>query len=250
MRTLLRHKIALAASVALAVIAAVWSVYRISLSPPHLSQRSLEMASAVSHVIVDTPNSIIVDLRANTYAIESLTSRAVVLGNVIASTPIEAAIAQRAHVPVGLLRIQAPLTTQEASLQVTPQNTRHISDILKSNDQYRIQIVADPTVPMLDIYAQTPNAASAAALANAAVYELKSYVAGLAQSDATPEADQIRLRPLGTAKGTVINPGIQYQVAVLAFVLTFAAAAMMIAFLDRNRDRWGFDVRKRRPAGA
>ena len=33
------------------------------------------------------------------------------------------------------------------------QSVRKVTDILRLNDQYRIDIVADPEVPMLDIYA-------------------------------------------------------------------------------------------------
>ena len=148
-------------------------------------------------------------------------NRAVVLGNVIASPPVEARIAQRADVPAALLRIQAPITAHVASLPVNSQNSRSMTDILKSNEQYRIAIDANPAVPILDIYAQTPTAQSAAALANAAVDELKAYVAGLASTQATPAEDQTRIEQLGQATGTVINPGVQYQVAVLVFILIF-----------------------------
>ena len=43
------------------------------------------MASAATHVVVDTPTSTLLDLRQNTYSLEALTSRAVLLGNVIAN---------------------------------------------------------------------------------------------------------------------------------------------------------------------
>lgn len=247
-RKLWRHKLGVAISVVIALVAAVWSVERISLSPPGLTPRALEMATAAAHVLVDTPDSIMIDLRESTYSLEDLTNRAVVLGNVIASTSVKARIAARAHVPVGLLRIQAPLTPTEASVPVSSDNNRKVTDILKSNDQYRIQINANPTVPMLDIYAQTPTASSAAALANAAVYELKSYVAGLATSEDTPTKDRIRLVQLGTATGVVINPGIKYQVALLVFVLTFLASCATVTFLARVRAGWRVAALSDRPA--
>ena len=187
MRQLWRMKLGVVLSLVLALLAAIWSVEKISLIPPGLSSRSgLEMATAHTEVLVDTPQSIMTNLRENSYSIDGLVNRAVVLGNVIASTPVEARIAQRANVPAALLRIQAPITVHVASLPLDSQDARSITDILKSNDQYRIAIDANPTVPMLDIYAQTPTAKSAAALANAAVDELKAYLAGLASSQATP----------------------------------------------------------------
>ena len=179
LRKLWRLKLGLVISIALALFAGLWSVQKISLSPPGLTPRSLEMATASTHVLVDSPTSAMVDLRQDTYSVDGLRNRAVVLGNVIASSQVQARIAARAHVPVERLRIQAPLTAQQPSAPVDSENARHTSDILKSTDQYRIDLKANPTVPMLDIYAQTPTAESAGALANAAVDELNRYLEAL-----------------------------------------------------------------------
>ena len=53
--------------------------------------------------------------------------------------------------------------------------------------QYRLDIEANPTVPMLDIYSEAPTADSATLLANAAVAELRAYLGDLATSQRTPE---------------------------------------------------------------
>lgn len=249
-RKLWRLKIGVGISIVLAALAAIWSIDKVSLFPPGLTPRALEMATAATHVVVDTPDSIMVDLRENTYTLQDLTNRAVVLGNVIASTAVKARIAETAHVPLPLLRIQAPLTPLETSLPVNADNNRKVTDILKSNDQYRIQINANPTVPMLDIYAQTPTAASAAALANAAVDQLKSYVAGLATTQDTPQKDRIRLVQLGRATGVVINPGVKSQVALLVFVLTFLASCATVTFIARVRAGWRLAALSERTAGA
>ena len=163
---------------------------------------------------------------------------------------MEAGIAQRANVPAALLRIQGPITVHVASLPLTAQDTRSISDILKSNEQYRIQIDANPTVPMLDIYAQTPTAASAAALANAAADELKAYLTGLATRQAVPTKDQIRVEQLGRATGIVLNPGVRYQLALLVFILTFLLASATTFFISRIRAGWQLEALSERTAGA
>jgi hypothetical protein len=251
MRQLWRLKLGMGLSLALALLVAIWSVEKISLLPPGLSSRSgLEMATAHTEVLVDTPQSIMTNLRVNSDSIDGLVNRAVVLGNVIASTPVETRIAQRAHVPAALLRIQAPLTPKVASLPVSTQSSRSVTDILKSNEQYRIAIDANPIVPMLDIYAQTPTAESAAALANAAVDELKAYLAGLASTQATPAKYQIRLEELGRATGTVINPGVKYQVALLVFILTFLLACASTIFISRIRAGWRLEALADRTARA
>jgi hypothetical protein len=240
MRQVWRLKLGMGLSLLLALLAAGWSV----------SRPGLEMATAHTEVLIDTPQSIMTNLRENSYSIDGLVNRAVVLGNVIASTPVEAKIAQRANVPAALLRIQGPITVHVASLPLTAQDTRSITDITKSNEQYRIQIDANPTVPMLDIYAQTPTAQSAAALANAAVDELKAYLAGLARSQATPASDQVRIEQMGRATGLVINPGVRYQLALIVFIVTFLLACGTTVVISRIRAGWRLETMSERTAGA
>ena len=240
MRQLWRLKLGMGLSLVLALLAAIWSI----------QQSGLEMATAHTEVLVDTSQSIMTNLRENSYSIDGLVNRAVVLGNVIASTPVEAKIAQRANVPAALLRIQGPMTVHVASLPLTTQNSRSVTDILKTNAQYRIEIEANPTVPMLDIYAQTPTAVSAAALANAAVDELKAYLSGLASSQATPAQDQVRLEQLGRATGMVINPGVKYQAALVAFILTFLLASATTLFVSRIRAGWRLEALSEQTAQA
>jgi hypothetical protein len=249
-RRLWHLKLGAVISLAIAVFAAAWSLDKISLTPPSLKPRSSEMATAVTHVLVDTPDSQIIDLRQDTYAMAGLVNRAVLLGNVIASTDVEAGIAQRANVPLQLLRIQAPLTPQQPSPPVNSQTARHISDIVKTTNQYRIEVDANPTVPMLDIYAQAPTADSAAALANAAVAELRLYLTKIAAAQNTTAKDQIHLVQMGPATGTVINHGIQLQVALLAFVLTFLLSCAATIFIARVRAGWRLEALSERPASA
>jgi hypothetical protein len=223
---------------ALSLFAAVWSVYRVSLGPPRLTPRALELATASTHVVVDTPTSTVLDLRQSTYDFESLRNRAVLLGNVIAGSTVREAIARRADLPAGALRIQAPLTREQAAAPPDSGNQRHTSDILKSNDQYRLNIQANLSVPMLDIYAQAPTAASAGLLVNAAVDELRAYLVRLAAAQRTPASDQIKLLQLGRAQGAVINKGVRWEVAALAFAITFALSCASALFVARVRAGW------------
>ena len=163
----LRPWVALSAVVA--VIAAIWSVANISLFPPKLTSRSLQMATATTHVVVDTPVSSVLDLRQNTYDFSALTQRAILLGNVIANGTVRQSIAERAHVPVNALQISAPLTPAAPRPEVGSGNKPSVTDLVKSTNQYRISIEVNPTVPMLDIFAQAPTTTTATTLANAAV---------------------------------------------------------------------------------
>jgi hypothetical protein len=233
-----RLRTGVAVCAALAVLAALWSVDRISLFPPHLTPRSIEMATATTHIVVDTPKSTIIDLRQDTYNIESLTQRSILLGNIMANGPVRASIAQRAHLPVEALQIAAPLTARQPRAAAGSAAQKHTSDILKSTDQYRLSIQANPTVPVLDIYAQSPNAKSAEVIANAAVDSLRTYLSQLATAQDTPPDEQIRILQLGRARGEVINKGIEWQAAVVAFVIAFALSCATLIFIDRVRKGW------------
>jgi hypothetical protein len=234
----------------LSSLVALWSVQSISISPFRLTPRSLEMATASAHAVVDTPTSAVLDLRQDTYSFEALRNRAVLLGNVIAGTTVREAIARRAHISADTLRIQAPLTLEQAAAPPESGNAKHTSDIVRSNDQYRLNIQANLSVPMLDIYSQAPTAKSAALLANAAVDELRAYLVRLAAAQQTPPQDQIRLLQLGSAQGTVINKGVRWEVFVLAFVLAFAFTCATALFIARVRSGWRQQALSERAASA
>jgi hypothetical protein len=222
----------------LSVLVATWSVAGISLFPPKLTPRALEMATATTHVVVDTPRSSVLDLRQNTYSFEALTQRSVLLGNVMANGEVRMAIARKVHVAPDVLEISAPLTPKEPRAATGAENQKKTSDLLKSTDQYRLSIEANPTVPVLDIYAQAPSPQVAATLANAAVAALRDYIHSLAVSQTIPSGDQIRLLQLGHAEGKVINGSIDWQVAFLAFAFTFAFACATVIAISRIRAGW------------
>jgi hypothetical protein len=238
LRQLWRLRLGIVVSLLAASLVALWSVQHISLFPPGLKPRSLEMATASTHVVVDTPTSALVDLRQDTYSLEGLRNRSVLLGNVVASSRVKERIARKLDLPPESLRVQAPLTREQSAPPVDSENASHTSDILKSTDQYRLNIRANVSVPMLDIYAQSPTAESASILVNAAVDELRTYIAQLAAEESTPKRAQIQLIQLGRGHGVVINEGVRWQAALLAFLLTFGACAATVVFLDRVRKGW------------
>jgi len=63
LRELFRLRTSAVVCILLGTLAAVWVSYEIQLSPPGISPRSIEIASASTEVLVDTPFSAAVDLR-------------------------------------------------------------------------------------------------------------------------------------------------------------------------------------------
>lgn len=237
------------ASVLLALLAALWSIGDVRLFPPGFKSDSLEMGSASTHVLIDTPRSALLDRRQDVTSLQGLSDRTLLLGNIIAREPVREFIAKRAGIPMQTLQITPPLTPRQPRAPVDADTQKSASDILRSNDEYRLSIEANPTVPLLDIYAQTGDAATAAVLANAAVDGLRNYLTELARERNTPLADQIRLVQLGRAQGESINEGVGIQVALLAFIVVFAMSSATVVFLARIRQGWQVAVLAERSEG-
>lgn len=245
-RTLWRLRAGVLVSATIALLAALLSTYKL----PSLEPRSLEMASAATHVVVDTPKSILLDLRESAASLEGLTARTVLLGNVMATEPVRSRIAQRAGVAPEALVIDAPLTPRQPRPRVEAGKQKKTTDLFESTDQYRIKIEANPTVPVLDVYAQTPDVDSAALLANAAVDELARYLAARGTAEHTPAKDQIRLVQLGRAEGIVVNEGVRWQLAVAVFLFTFALLCGTVLFVARAVEGWKLAARAEGAPGA
>jgi hypothetical protein len=238
LRELFRLRISVLVCLAIATFAALLLSYKLSLVPPKVEPRALKIASASTEVLVDTPLSTVLDLRQGASEIQGMTNRAVLIGNVMVSPPVLAYIGRRAGVPGSIIQTQAPLTPDFPRPLSAAGDEKKTSDLFKSTDQYRLNIQANPTVPVLQILAQAPSAKDAATLANAAVDGMRDYLAAQARTQGTALDNQVRLSQLGRAEGTVINPGVRWQIAVLTFLIVFALSATTAIFVSRVRRGW------------
>ncbi len=250
MRELWGQKVGLAIALAIALIAATRVLYSIGLFPPSLEPQSVGLASASTQAIVDTPRSSVIDLRSDTYSFTGLTNRALLLGNVMASLPVREYIARRAGVPAQLIRVQAPLTPEQPRVVTDGAHQPKTSDLLRSPEEYRLNVQANPTVPVLDIYAEAPDGSAAEKLANASVEGLRDYLRALASQHGTPLARQVRVAQLGRASGGTIDSGAGIKLAILVFVFVFALAAAAVLFVSRVRRGWAASEGPGAPLGA
>jgi len=219
---------------AIATLAALNTIYHL----PSFEPRAVQMASATAEVLVDTRMSAVHDLRQGSAEFEKMTNRAVLIGNVMASPPVLRYIGARSGVPPSRIRIQPPLTPDFPRPLSGFGEDPKTADLLRSTDQYRLNIQANPTVPILQVYAQAPDAEAAATLANSAVEGLRDYLDETAKAQATPSEDVVRVTSLGRAKGVVINPGIRIQLALAVFIVVFGLTAATAVLISRVRQGW------------
>jgi hypothetical protein len=232
-----RRRIVIAAFL-VGLIAAVYSVDHISLFPPRLTPKDVSIATAHTSLVVDTPDSVVLDLRQDTSSFTGLQNRAILLGNVIAGGPVLDYMAAQVHVPDTDIQVLAPATPDQPLPRVIVGHDRSVKDIFRYANQYRVSVEASPTAPMLDIYTEAPTVTAAVALANGAVDGLNRYMATLAAERKVSGKDQIRLTQLGRAEGAVTNPGANWQLALLAFLAGFWIAVGAFTVLGRVRRGW------------
>jgi hypothetical protein len=250
LRELARLRVGVALSFLLAIMVALTVTYKVSVFPPGLAPRELEMGSATTRVMVDTSRSLVLDVRYGTGDFDSLTARSILLGNLMASEPVRAYIARRAHVPAEQITATTPLTPDFPRPLAGSGEQKHQTDLLRSTDQYRLNIQANPTVPIVDVYAQAPDATSAAHLANGAVDGLRDYLASQLTGVQGVRTDvQPRITQLGRAHGTAINHGVRLQALLLTFGFMFGLGCAVTMFIGRVRRGWaladGIDARPR-----
>jgi hypothetical protein len=236
-RELAGLKVGVAIALVIALLAGVRVLYAVSIFPPGLERHSLEMASASTQVLVDTPRSTLVDLRQDIYELRSLSDRAVLIGNVMASPPVREFIARRANVPADEISVTAPLTAEQPRAFTDGDNDPRATDIFeRPDDEYRLSVQANPTVPVLNIYAQAPD--RAAMIANGAVDGLQDYLDAVADQRGTSPEDRVELQQLGRARGGVVNEGAGVAIAVVTAVLAFCASCAVVLLIARGWRGW------------
>ena len=237
-----RLRIGLAISLLLALFAALLSVAQVGVFPPSITPRSHETASASTRVLVDSPKSSTLDLSVAVNDLASATNRALLVSNVMASAPVRQYIERRANVPAGVLEVASPVTPDWPRPLASTGNEKRTSDILKSVDEYRLSLQSNPTVPVVIVDAQAPTAAAAQALANGAVDGMRDYLRDLGIRQNIPASEQVQLEQLGRATGSTVNGDANLSVALLSFLLVFAAASAANVFLARVRRGWALEA--------
>jgi hypothetical protein len=232
-----RNRAGLLISLTLATLAMVWSVGKVSIAPPGIKPRVLQMAAASTRALVDSPNSAVLDLAVPTSNLQQMTNRGVLVGNMIASQPVRAYIGRRAGIRPELLQVASPVTP-DFPRPLATSGKRSTKDIADSPNQYRLSIQANPTVPILDVYAEAPTEKAARALANGAVQGMQDYLRDLAERQQIPATQRVHLEQLGGATGGVIDPGISIKLGALAFLITFAASSLAAVAIRRVRRGW------------
>jgi len=219
---------ALAISALVALFLAFWSVNEVSLAPPKIQPRHMQIGAAATHVLLDAHTSLVVDQDLRTTNFDALVSRATLYGDLIATPTVREMIGKRIGVPPDQIAAVSRLTAGIQREMREPDSEQRANQIRMEQEPYRLDIQADPGGPAISIYAQAPSAARAMDLANAAVASLKDYLDAKARATGGKPQNQVIVTQLGRARGGVVNHKTVPEIAALTFLVGFALSLALL----------------------
>ncbi len=228
--------IALCAAVATAC--AIWSVCTISLAPPGISPRQMDVAAATARLAVDRPKPLIGDDQATEYDYETLVTRSVLVATLASSEPVLDYIAAEAGLDPDDIFATSPVTSGVQTVFTEPDSERRAEQIAGADKPYRLEARAGQTLPTLDLYTQAPTVEEARRLADSVLPGVRAYLAETAAEQGADPAKESVLTQLGPARGALVSGGTRIQIAGLTFLFVFALTAIgafLILWLRAHR---------------
>lgn len=227
-RELYRLRRFVAVGAAIALFASLSTVYNVSLLPPSLHSKSLDVGAASTRVLIDTPRSKIVDLGSETTDFTTLATRANLLANLMTSAPVKTAVAREAGVPARLVVADAPIIANVPRAGTDPGSEQRANDVVAESNLHRLKLIPNPELPIISIYAQGPTAKAAGELANGSVRALKRYLKTVAAQQSIKDADQLVVTQLGVATGGTVNENVDITLALMVFVAVLTLICLLI----------------------
>lgn len=248
-RQLWRRKPWIALVLIVAVLGSLLVSYRVSVFPPGLHKRTLQVGAASGQILVDTPQSTLVS-GASAEQFDTLAARARVYGEYLSTLQARARIASLAGVPEQSITTSGPFSPESG--QVSYENQTSASrgnEILKEGAQNRLVFTAQEGVPIISVDAQAATAATAVRLAHASFIALREYVGGLENGD--PRNKGVVVRELGAPQGGTIGGSNGKLLMILAFFVIAGLGCALILIAPGLAQRWrSLDAEEREAARA
>ncbi|MEZ5062961.1 MAG: hypothetical protein R2700_15890 [Solirubrobacterales bacterium] len=197
---------AIGASVLVALIAAFLSVFRVGMLPPEIQMRPLSAGVATGHALVgpklERGDITDVDELTEAYEIDTRVDQAELVANVLTSGKVVDRLAARMGIDPTDIDAQTQVTTSVPDALTEPGFSDRSAQIAAEGRSYKLDVQANPYLPVIDIYALGPTAGDAAELADRAIAAANSYLRGLAglRGEGTGDYAGVRLTRLGTPR--------------------------------------------------
>jgi hypothetical protein len=225
LRALWRGRLFVVIATVVAVCAGLVVAYRVSPQiPPKLESRQYKVALGTVNVLVDTPDSQVIDLSPN--GADAVGTRATLLASIISTSPVKNAIAAR----VGERADQLVVLGPQAGGGTSAPSGAAAAVAANGREAQIISIRTDPTLPVISIDTQAPTAEGAIRLADGAAAGLQDYLSTVVKTQKVPRARRLVLRQLGTPEVgiSVRGPRKAYGVALALFLLVLACGVIVL----------------------
>ncbi len=233
LRELWARKLMLALGAVVAFLVALLSVYHVDGFA--LKRRTLQYSSASTILLVDTPTSVLGDVKTE---FVPLINRAQVYANFLASPGIVDLIAKHAGLNGEQLYAAGPVEPLEPRTIQEPTATKRNVEITGEATPYRLTFTDSTSAPTIGVFTQAPTTKTAEALANSAGTGLEQYVEQVQAQEKVPPSLRVVIRQLGTAHGGVVDGSFSRSLALVVFFgVLFLWCVMMLA-VARLRDNW------------
>lgn len=234
-RQLWQRKLLVGLVLGIAIAAAIFSAYRIS--PAGLEKRSLSVAAASSQILVDSPQSTLVQ-GAELSTFDALAARAKIYGQYLASLDARQEIARRAGVPANSISTSGPFSSATGQISYTSQTSEErAGELLQEGAPNRLVFTAQEGVPILTVDAQAADAEQAIALAGASFATLKHYVHSL-EANGAPVRQEVTVRELGAPEGGTLGGSNNIMLMALAFLVVCGLGCAAILLVPNFIQRW------------
>lgn len=239
LRELWSRRLLVAVGFALATAAAILMAFSVKPGlPPTFTGRQYNVGVASAGVLVDSPSSLSIDLTGGQSKadVESLSARARLLANLMATSPLKEQIARRAGVVPDRMIATAP--TIGPAVDPFPVQIRASKVKPTDPDANILTVYVNEVLPIITAAAQAPEPATAARISTAAVQELTTYLKTVAATDRVPDARRLVIKPLGPATSATVTRGPRRLLAVIVFALVFGSWCAGIVFVTAVARNW------------
>jgi hypothetical protein len=252
-RALLERKAVVGVLLALAVLAALLTAYRIG--PDGIERRSVAVGAATGQILVDSAESTLVE-GAGSDQIAALGTRARVYAQYLSSRDAVTKIAREVNVNPAQITAAGPFSEGTGIQDYDQQGAEsRARDLVDEGKQYRLVFAAQEDVPIITVYSTGPDTAQALAVAKSSFNVLKRYIGELkvdarrAEAEAprriTPEAassvplvENIVVRELGAPEGGLVGGNADYVLMILAFLAVLGLGCLVIAAASGFMRHW------------
>lgn len=230
LRGIARHPVLVAAGLALALLIAISTVYRVSLLPPSLADRTTTSATATARVLLSTVDGLPYEeqIRLQT----TVPNRGTLVADLAATEIMQRRIARLARVPRDQLAVFGPAAGPPALPVPIATEAAEVGNVAPVASTVRL--TASTSLPIITVRVSAPDAATATRLADATRTGLGDIVRAR-----SGDHDVLRVQPLGPVSARAVVDAPKKAMALVAFVLVAAVWCGGVALLDGLRRRGG-----------